>query len=118
MVVRLPFEKSKNLICSCQNLLEYTKPKIRMVAIVIGLMAPSLPAIANGEIYYRLLEIEKINALKIADGDYEQTMSLFEQECQDLLWWCANLEASSRPLVESLPSWDGVAVLRDFEVES
>ncbi|KAK6169841.1 hypothetical protein SNE40_020818 [Patella caerulea] len=104
MVVSLPFEKSKKLICSCQNLLVYTKPKIRMVAQVIGLMVSSLPAISNGEIYYRILEIEKINALKVAEGDYEQTMCLSKQARQDLLWWCANLEASSRSLVELLPS--------------
>ncbi len=72
MLVTLSPTKAAKVHDACQGLLNSKHVTIRDVAHVIGLLVSSFPAVQYGELYYRRLEINKINALKANQGNYEQ----------------------------------------------
>ena len=48
--------------------------------------------------YYRNIERDKINALKIADGDFDKHMRLSEQAKSDINWWLENIDTMFAPI--------------------
>jgi hypothetical protein len=47
---------------------------IREVAQIFGLLVSSFPAVRYGECHYRVIEQDKIEALKIAKGNFDKYM--------------------------------------------
>ena len=58
----------------------------------------SLPAVQYGQLHYRHLEIDKNIALKLAEGNYLDTMCLFPAAKADLAWWLDNIFQSKNPI--------------------
>ena len=79
MTVTLTDEKRTDLKGKLENLLEREALAIREVVSVVGHKVASFPASAFGSLYYRNIERDKINALKIANGDFNMHMQLSEQ---------------------------------------
>ena len=98
MIVTLTDDKKTDLKEKLENLLEKETLAIREVASVVGHMVASLPASVFGPLYYRNTERDKINALKIANGDFDKQMRLSEQTKSDINWWLENIDTMFAPL--------------------
>ena len=66
-----PTQQLTLLKSACSKLLASNSPTIREVAHVGGLLVASFPAVEYGQLYYRALEMEKIEALKLNKGNFE-----------------------------------------------
>ena len=67
---------------------------IREVAQIIGLLVSSFPAVRYGECHYRVIEQDKIEALKITKGNFDKYMQLSTRSIEELNWWLLNLPNS------------------------
>jgi hypothetical protein len=68
--------------------------RIRDVARSIGYMISSLPAVKYGALYYRNLEMDKVNALKQCKGNFEANMAISKNGISEMKWWLDNLDNS------------------------
>ena len=78
-------EKNSKTIDSCNRLLQTCEPSIKFVSEVIGILVSNLPGVEYGQLHYRSLEIDKIQALKSKQGNYNANMTLSSQATQDLM---------------------------------
>ena len=105
MAVTLTDEKKTDLKEKLENLLERETLAIREVASVVGHMVASFPASAFGPLYYRNIERDKINALKISNGDFDKHMRLSKQAKSDIYWWLENIDTMFAPIhLHQLPT--------------
>ena len=86
MTVSLPEEKLNKLKEQTLSLREKPQCSIRELAHVIGLIVSSFPAIKPARLYYRDLEVCKLEALSSSDGDYNAIVYL-SQLARDSLQW-------------------------------
>ena len=70
-----------------QSFFDRSKPTIREVAHVTGCMVSVFPAVAYGQLFYRQLEIDKIEALSKNGMNFDAHMNLSHLARQDLRWW-------------------------------
>jgi len=98
MIVQLTPEKRTKIVEFCSTLLNEEIFSIRFVAKVIGILISSLPAVLHGELYYRFLEIGKINALKKSHGNFDAKMKLGVDAKLELEWWKNNAPLCFRPI--------------------
>ena len=71
MTVTLTKRKVDNLICKCKQILSESAPTIRSLEEFIGLMVSSVTGVEFGRLHYRFLESDKVQALKVALGDFD-----------------------------------------------
>ena len=57
-------------------------------------LVSSLLAVKYGTLYYRYLEMDKINALKYAKGNVEANIAILEKGVSKMKWWLSNLDGS------------------------
>ena len=76
MNVSPPEEKLNKLKEETLSLWGKPQCSIRELAHVIGLIVSSFPAIEPARLYYRDLEVCKLNALSSSDGDYNAIVYL------------------------------------------
>ena len=81
MTVPLPEEKLNKLKEQTLALWEKPQCSIRELAHVIGLVVSSFPSIKPAKLYYRDLEVCKLEALSCSNGDYNVIVYL-SQLCQ------------------------------------
>ena len=87
MTVRLTSDKITKIKTLLSCLLQHPYfVKIRDVAKVIGHLISSLPRVKYGALYYRNLEMEKITALKSANGNFEDKMCIAHKGIFELNW--------------------------------
>ena len=91
MSIHLPPRKATNVRQACEDHLHQHNPTIRDVAHVIGLIVSSFPEVQYGELYYRYLEQEKIQALQASRGDYDAPTNLSQEARSNLHWWVNNV---------------------------
>ena len=96
MTVSISAEKHQKLKLTAQKILDNPSPTIREVAQLIGTMVSCFPGVEYGELFYRQLEIEKAEALKIHSWDFEQTMHLSSIARSDISWWIRNALSSKK----------------------
>ena len=95
MTVTLTHEKIMNLKDLIQPALASANSiKIRSTAQIIGHMIASLPAVQYGALYYRQLDRDKTQALKISRGNFDSLMSISDAGIHELKWWIQNLDTS------------------------
>ena len=72
MTVRLTPPKATNIKVQFEKLLRITVThiSIRQVTEVVGKLVAALPGVQHGDLHYRLIAIDKIEALNNAAGDY------------------------------------------------
>jgi hypothetical protein len=63
MIVTLTQEKKDRLVEECQKLISKKQATIREVARVLGLIVSSFSGVDYGQLFYREIEVEKIQAL-------------------------------------------------------
>ena len=96
MTVTLTKRKVDNLICKCKQILSESAPTIRSVAELIGLMVSSVTGVEFGRLHYRFLESDKVQALKVALGDFDKSVVLSEDARSDVHWWLDNVALEVR----------------------
>ena len=102
MTVNMTTVKADKVKSAINALLEPAKPKIREVASVVGLMISSFLGVRYRPLYYRTLENEKTDMLKISGGNLNiNHMFLSQQPVTDPHWWFENVHENPNPI--SLP---------------
>lgn len=92
MTIRLTSEKAEDLANLCKKLAGRVEITIReLLAQVVGKMVASEPGIDYAPLYYKQLEIEKDQQLKINHGNYEAKMNLTNNAKVLLNWWAENI---------------------------
>ncbi len=103
MTISLTTERANKLIAACNNLLTSKSVSIQEVAHVVGLMVASFPAVTFAPLFYRALERDKTQALKLSQGDFSACMTLSEDALTDLHWWVDNINKISKPIHNNPP---------------
>ena len=98
MRISLTKEKEDKLLLAATDLVQKTTPTIREVAGLVGLLVAFSQAFSYGAIHSKNLEMNKIEALQRARGDFDQKMSLSDLARADIQWWITNVRRSGRPL--------------------
>ena len=78
MIVTLTQEKKDRLVEECQKLISKKQATIREVTRVLGLIVSSFSGVDYGQLFYREIEVEKIQALKFARGNFDLKMQISE----------------------------------------
>ena len=103
MTIRLLPQKAVTVQQACATLLTQDNPTIREVARVIGLIVSSFPGVQFGELHYRYLEHNKIEALQANKGDYDALINLSPETRADLHWWVNNVTSAFRNIMPTEP---------------
>ncbi len=103
MLITLPLSRREKIVDISNNLLTRSHITILEVASLVGLLVSTFPAVTFGPLYYRALERDKIIALKIAQGDFDQLMYLSEAAIADIHWWIDNINSSFNRITISNP---------------
>jgi hypothetical protein len=92
MCVGLPDDKQEYLRRICESTLQNkSRVTIQSIAHLLGILVSYSTGVSFGELHFRALEREKIQALKKACGDYASLMDLQDNHSLvDLHWWIKN----------------------------
>ena len=99
MTITVTSEKKQKIKDLCLETLNSNKLSIRDVAQLIGNLVATFQAVPFGPIYYRSLEIDKINALRQYDGDFDTNISLSTQSRSDISWWIDNIDSAFKSII-------------------
>ena len=97
-------EKIIKIKTSCQELLDLKSPSIRNVASVLGLLISNFPAAKFGPLHFRDLDMDKTEALKQNQGNFDKTMKLSKTACVDLQWWIETANYLYKPIPLNQPN--------------
>ena len=93
MTIRLNEKKIADIKKKIIEFLNSKNVIIRDLASLIGTLVSTFPAIAFRRLYYRKLEMLKINDLKAASNDFDATIVLNDCALKELNWWLYNLDS-------------------------
>ena len=96
MTVSLTARKKEHLLSKCKHLLKARKLTIREVAELIGLIVSSFTAVEFGRLHYRHLELNKVQALKVAAGDFDKPIVLTDEAKTEIQWWIDHVMSEIR----------------------
>ena len=103
MTVRLTEEKANSLVHCCIMLLRKSKVTIRELAQAIGKMVACEPAVTYAPLYYKALEIEKNQCLKLNKGNFDADITLSPESKPMIEWWTENAPKCSRSILQNKP---------------
>ena len=126
MQVTLPDDKISKVKLECSNLMNASVITIRDLAKVIGILVSCFPAVLWGPLYYRNLDADKIEALRLNYGNFDALTVLGNKAKPELLWWINNVENQFYPIERSEPeiefstdaSNDGWGIYCDSEIST
>ena len=95
-IITLPANKKRDIYNTCIVLLSTTSIFIRVLASFVGTLVASFPAVQYGPLFYRHLEMNKIQALKLNNGNFDSCLRLSDQSKSDITWWKDNVMDSSK----------------------
>ena len=98
MQVSLTHERALKLKEACENLLATDFPCIRTVTQVLGLMTSSFPGVLYGPLHHKFLEMDKSQALKTHNGNFDKNMSLSHEAITDLKWLVDEIPTAYNPI--------------------
>ena len=98
MTVALNGEQAVKVKAACQQLLQEKAITIQEVAKVLRLLTSSLPGVLYGPLHYRSLEMDKTQALKSHQGNFDSIMALSGETVADLQWWTNSVQETSKPV--------------------
>lgn len=96
-------DKIKKIKASCLELLHSPSPSIRQVASVLGLLISNFPAAQFGPLHFRYLDMDKTEALKQNQGNFDRPMKLSKTLCADLHWWINSADSLFKPIALNQP---------------
>ena len=97
-------DKREKTIKIVSSLLELRRPKIRLVAKVVGTFVSNTVGSDYGGNYIKILEIDKIHALASRGGNYEAHMTISDRAKQDIQWWIINMDSTLSNIRQDPPS--------------
>jgi hypothetical protein len=103
MTMELSEDKKIKIVHMCGEFIKKQTYTIREVASLIGTLVSCLPAVEFGQLYYRQLECEKIDALKCSRGNFEALMTITPDAVSELKWWRDNVTTAVRPINRDCP---------------
>ena len=101
--VFLTEDKELKLERTLRDILLNSDPTIREVAGLVGLLISYQHAFVYGGTHTKQLEREKVEALRKARGDFDQTMTLSKEASWELGWWLTNFRQSGAPVRRQKP---------------
>ena len=104
MNVCLTPEKAYNLILCCKELVRLDLFSIREFAWVICKMVASRPGVFHAPLFYKNVEIETNQQLKLNKGDYDAIMVLNEDCRLTLQWWIDNVHKECNSIQRVKPN--------------
>ena len=87
MTVGISKEKFEKVQSLCRKTVNNKVHIIRDIAQLVGTLVACFPGVKYSQLFYRQLELDKINALKRSCGNFEKLMSLSHRSKTDLSWW-------------------------------
>lgn len=96
MTVRLPPDKCEDMIQLCKEILAARSLTIRKFAQLIGKCVSVEPGVRYAALYYKIMEIERNEALKIHKGNFDAPINLSEASKLCIQWWIDNITTSFR----------------------
>ena len=96
MTVALTGEQAVKEKEACQQLFKEKAIIIREVAKVFGLLTSSLLRVLYGPLHYKSFEMDKTQALKSNQGNFDSIMALSGEAVADLKWWINSVEETSK----------------------
>ena len=103
MTVRLTPEKVQELKRLVKQANDFKEISLEKLAQLVGKLVASFPGVTYGKLFYRQLDIEKNNGLKIHKGNYKKTITLSQKSKEDLHWWMLNLDSECVYVKEKIP---------------
>ena len=64
-----------------------SKQNMRKVAQLLGNLSATFEAVPYGKLHYREIEADKIKALRISSGNFDEVMVLSKAARSELSWW-------------------------------
>ncbi|XP_067681494.1 uncharacterized protein [Haliotis asinina] len=104
MSVSLTREKADKIQKACIQVMRQPSVSVRQLAEVIGYLVASLPGVKLGPLFYRRLDNHKSRVIKQTRGDYDQCITLTEEDNRDLTWWIRNIHTAGKPISVDPPS--------------
>ena len=90
MTVTLTDDKMLKLHKIAMGVLHKERPTIREVASLIGFLVSCTPGVQYAELFYKQVEIDKTNALRASNGNFDSSMGLSSIAISDIHWWLEN----------------------------
>ncbi|GFN81550.1 reverse transcriptase [Plakobranchus ocellatus] len=103
MTLKLTEKRANSLVDTCSELLQRRQRTIRDVAVVVGKMVSSFPAIKYGPLYYRHLDRDKNVALNRNRGNSDALMTLSDRSRYELQWWVTNIFSAHNDITPPQP---------------
>jgi hypothetical protein len=94
MKITLINEKAKAIVQLCNEILQKELVVLRKLAQLIGKLVASELGVHYSPLYYKVLEIEKDDALKQNYGNFEAKLKLSDEGRSCIQWWIDNVESS------------------------
>lgn len=104
MIVTLTIERQEKIRKTCKELLGKSQTSIRHLARIIGMLVAAFSAVELGKMHYRILEINKIQALRKQFGNYDGIVSISADMKKELHWWTDNVHTQFRRINRSNPT--------------
>ena len=101
MIVTLNEDKIQKFKRSANDLLNNSKPTIREVAGLIGLMIAYSQAFNYAKAHIKAIESDKIQALRLSKGNFDVCMCLTVEAKLDIAWWLDNIDRSQKHILIS-----------------
>lgn len=98
MTVTLTQEKILRVKDNCHKVKGLIELPIQELARLIGLLVSSFPGVIYGPLFYRSLENDKTNALRLNKGNYQAQMRLSHESLREIQWWYDNIEIVNYPI--------------------
>ena len=99
MTITLATERRGKIKDLCEYMLQNSELTIRDVAKLIGNLVAAFEAVPMGQLYYRCLETQKIEALVRSQGDFDALITLNKSSLLEIKWWHDNIESAFKSLV-------------------
>ena len=97
-------EKEEKLLKAALGVKGKVYSTIREVAGLIGLLISYSQAFKFGERHTKILEIEKVQALRQSRGNFDANMTLSPEAREDIDWWILHVEDSGKKVLERDPN--------------
>ena len=98
MTVQLAPRKAKNLKELAIKMTRSKTVTIREFAKLIGKMVAAEPGVKYAPLYYKTLELDKDEALKLNRGNFDSDMYISEKSIECIDWWIVNVDKANKPI--------------------
>ena len=106
MTVTLTQGKKTKIQGLAQDILRKTSISIQTLAQFIGNVVAADIAVPHAPLYYKLLEIERNDALTQHGGDYLASITLSSDSLSLIQWWLDNIDSQSSPIQIKDPDFE------------